>query len=84
MATNPHDPGPDRAATIFGLSNKKSAKVLDFSNAGFAQAGPGGTGYFPMNLTPGRYVFGCFLAEGGKKHGTIHSELGMVGEFTVS
>jgi hypothetical protein len=69
---------------LFGLPDKKQAKVLDFSQAGFAQAEPGASGYFPMNLTPGRYVYACFFPEGGKKNGKPHSVLGMTGEFTVS
>jgi hypothetical protein len=72
------------AEKLLGLSDKKSAKVLDFTQTGFAQASPGASGYFPMNLTPGRYIYACFLPEGGKKNGKPHSVLGMVGEFTVS
>jgi hypothetical protein len=69
---------------IFALPDKKAAKVVDFDNAGFAEAEPGASGYFPMNLTPGKYIYGCFFPEGGKKNGKPHYKLGMEGSFTVS
>ncbi len=49
-----------------------------------AEAKPGDSGYFPMNLTPGKYIYACFLPEGGKKNGKPHYKLGMEGSFTVS
>jgi hypothetical protein len=69
---------------IFALPDKQAAKVVDFDNAGFAEAKPGDSGYFPMNLTPGKYIYACFLPEGGKKNGKPHYKLGMEGSFTVS
>ena len=69
---------------ILKLSNKKQGKVLDFTDVGFAEAEPGDSSYFPMNLTSGKYVYACFLPEGGKKNGKPHFLLGMEGEFTVS
>lgn len=79
-------PGNESTPTekLFSLPEKKQGKVLDFSQAGFAEAEPGEAGYFPMTLTPGKYVYACFFPEGGKKNGTPHNELGMAGEFTVS
>jgi hypothetical protein len=71
-------------ADILELPEKKQGKVLDFSQAGFAEAEPGASGYFPMNLTPGKYIYACFFPEGGKKNGKPHFLLGMEGEFTVS
>jgi len=69
---------------ILALPDKKQGKILDFSDAGFAEAKPGDSGYFPMNLTPGKYIYACFFPEGGKKNGTPHFKLGMEGSFTVS
>jgi hypothetical protein len=79
-------PGNESTPTekILSLPEKKQGKVLDFSQAGFAEAEPGDSGYFPMNLTPGKYVYACFFPEGGKKNGKPHFLLGMEGEFTVS
>ena len=69
---------------ILKMPEKKQGKVLDFSQSGFAEAEPGASGYFPMNLTSGRYIYACFFPEGGKKNGKPHFLLGMEGEFTVS
>ena len=69
---------------ILSLPNKKQGKLLNFDDAGFAQAEPGASGYFPMNLTPGKYIYACFFPEGGKKNGKPHFLLGMEGSFTVS
>jgi len=69
---------------ILALPNKKQNQVLDFSDAGFAEAEPGDSGYFPMNLTSGKYIYACFFPEGGKKNGAPHYKLGMEGSFTVS
>jgi hypothetical protein len=69
---------------LLGLSDKQGAKVLDYSSAGFTQAEPGLSGYFPINLTPGKYIYACFFPEGGKKNGKPHFKLGMEGSFTVS
>jgi hypothetical protein len=79
-------PGNESTPTekILSLPEKKQGKILDFSDAGFAEAEPGASGYFPMNLTPGKYVYACFFPEGGKKNGKPHFLLGMQGEFTVS
>ncbi len=47
---------------------------------GGLQAIDGGkTGYFTVNLTPGRYVLTCFVPE----EGLPHAQLGMVYEFEV-
>ena len=69
---------------ILALPNKKKNQVLDFAASGFAQAKPGETGYVPMNLIPGKYIYACFFPQGGKKNGTPHFKLGMEGSFTVS
>ena len=50
----------------------------------FAEAKPGASGYFPINLTPGKYIYACFFPQGGKKDGKPHFLLGMEGSFTVS
>ena len=49
-----------------------------------AEAEPGDSGYFPMSLTPGKYIYACFFPEGGKKNGAPHFKLGMEGSFSVS
>jgi len=69
---------------ILALPDKKAGKVIDFQHAGFAEAKPGTSGYVPMTLTPGKYIYACFFPEGGKKNGTPHYKLGMEGSFTVS
>jgi hypothetical protein len=69
---------------LLSLPQKKQGKVLDFTDGGFAEAKPGASGYFPMNLTPGKYIYACFFPEGGKKNGKPHFLLGMQGSFTVS
>ena len=43
----------------------------------------GQTSYSPAELTPGKYLYACFLSQGGKKKGEMHAELGMYGTFTV-
>jgi hypothetical protein len=69
---------------ILALPNKKQGKILDFGNAAFMEAKPGDSGYSPINLTAGKYIYMCFFPEGGKKNGKPHYKLGMEGSFTVS
>ena len=69
---------------ILALSEKKQGKYFDFSSAAFMEAQPGGAGYAPINLTPGKYAYMCFFPEGGKKNGKPHFLLGMEGMVTVS
>jgi hypothetical protein len=69
---------------ILALPDKKAGKIVDFSNAAFMEAEPGDSGYAPINLTPGKYIYACFFPEGGKKNGKPHYKLGMEGSFTVS
>jgi hypothetical protein len=69
---------------ILALPDKKAGKIVDFSNAAFMEAEPGDSGYSPINLTPGKYIYACFFPEGGKKNGKPHYKLGMEGSFTVS
>jgi len=69
---------------IVTMSQKKAGKYLDRSSQAFIEAKPGGTGYAPLNLTPGTYGYACFFSEGGKKNGQPHFMLGMKGSFTVS
>lgn len=44
---------------------------------------PGETKSFVANLTPGSYIFVCFLPVGGAATGAPHFTKGMYGEFTV-
>ena len=69
---------------ILALPDKKAAKVVDFDDATFMEAEPGESGYGPITLTPGKYIYACFFPEGGKKNGKPHFLLGMEGSFTVS
>jgi len=69
---------------ILAMPEKKAGKVVDFNDATFMEAEPGASGYGPINLTPGKYIYACFFPEGGKKNGKPHFLLGMSGSFTVS
>jgi len=69
---------------LLAMPQKKQGKYFDFSSAAFMEAKPGGVGYSPINLTPGKYAYMCFFPEGGKKHGKPHFLLGMAGTVTVS
>ena len=69
---------------ILAMPQKKAGKLVDFSDAAFMEAEPGASGYAPINLTPGKYIYACFFPEGGKKNGKPHFLLGMSGSFTVS
>ena len=69
---------------ILAMPQKKAGKFVDYSNAAFMEAEPGASGYAPLNLTPGKYIYACFFPEGGKKNGKPHFLLGMSGSFTVS
>ena len=44
---------------------------------------PGETKSCVINLTPGTYIFACFLPVGGAGTGAPHFTKGMYGEFTV-
>jgi hypothetical protein len=69
---------------LLAMPEKKVGKYVDFDNAAFAFALPGQSGYSPINLTPGKYVYACFIPQGGKKNGKPHFLLGMNGTLTVS
>jgi hypothetical protein len=69
---------------ILALPQKKAAKFVDYSQSAFMEAKPGDSGYSPITLTPGKYIYACFFSQGGKKNGTPHFKLGMEGSFTVS
>jgi len=69
---------------LLALPDKQAEKAVDFTNATFMEADPGESGYGPITLTPGKYIYACFFPEGGKKNGKPHYKLGMEGSFTVS
>jgi hypothetical protein len=69
---------------LLAMPQKKAGKFVDFDDATFMEAEPGASGYGPINLTPGKYIYACFFPEGGKKNGKPHFLLGMSGSFTVS
>jgi hypothetical protein len=48
---------------------------------GVARTSPGGVVYFPLALSPGRYVFYCLIPHASS--GTPHQKLGMFKEITV-
>ena len=68
---------------ILALPDKKAGKYVDFSKSAFMFAPPGQSGYTPLTLEPGKYIYACFLPQGGKKDGKPHFTLGMNGSFTV-
>ena len=68
---------------ILALPEKKVGDLVDFSNSAFMYAPPGQSGYSPIDLEPGTYMYACFLPVGGKKNGAPHFAKGMYGTFTV-
>jgi hypothetical protein len=50
--------------------------------AGIQAMGPGGTGWFSMDLTPGTYVALCFVPD--DETGQPHAAMGMVKFFNVT
>jgi hypothetical protein len=69
---------------ILALPQKKARQYVDQSVSTFMFAPPGQSGYGLVDLQPGKYLYACFLPQGGKKKGTPHFKLGMEGTFTVS
>lgn len=69
---------------ILALPEKKQNKYFDESGGAFMFAPAGQVGYSPASLTPGTYMYACFLPVGGKKNGAPHFTEGMYGTFTVS
>ena len=69
---------------IIAMSQGKAQKLIDHSTQAFMFAAPGTSGYSPIELTPGKYLYACFVAQAGKKHGEMHAKLGMYGTFAVS
>lgn len=69
---------------LFKLSDKQAAKLIDFDSGTFAHAPAGQTAYSIGELTPGKYIYACFLPQGGKEKGKAHFQLGMEGSLTVS
>lgn len=86
MALFKLQPGVDSidVAKVFKLSDKKAAKLIDFNSGTFAFAPAGQAAYSIGELTPGKYVYACFLNQGGKDKGKPHFLLGMEGTLTVS
>ena len=86
MALFKLQPGVDTIdlAKVFKLSDKKAAELIDFQSGTFAFAPSGQTAYSIGELTPGKYVYACFIPQGGKKNGKPHFVLGMEGTLTVS
>jgi hypothetical protein len=72
------DPGK-----FVAMPQGKAQKLVDGNGAAFMFAPAGQSGYSPADLTPGKYVYACFLSQGGKKTGEMHAKLGMYGTFTV-
>lgn len=68
---------------LLSLPQKKAGKLVDFSSSTFMFAPPGQSGYGFANLTPGKYVYACFLPTGGKQNGKPHFTQGMYGTLTV-
>jgi hypothetical protein len=69
---------------VVALPQKKAEKLIDYSASTFMFAPPGQSGYGLATLTPGEYVYACFVGEAGKKNAKPHAALGMHGGFTVS
>ena len=68
---------------ILALPEKKANQYLEQTGGAFMFAPAGGTFYGPTNLTPGKYIYACFISQGNKKNGKPHFMLGMKGEFAV-
>lgn len=69
---------------LLALPQKKAEKLVDFSSSVFAFAPPGQAGYGFANLTPGDYIYACFIPVGSKGKGKPHFTQGMYGTLTVS
>jgi hypothetical protein len=69
---------------LLAMPEKKLGKYVDFSTGTFMFAPPGQVGYGLGTLTPGEYVYACFIPVGGKKKGAPHFTQGMYGTLTVS
>lgn len=69
---------------ILALPEKKADKLFDESAGGGMFAPIGESGYTTLDLTPGTYVYACFISVGGKKSGMPHAMKGMYGTFTVA
>lgn len=82
LKLNEKGAGTDPEAFL-ALPQKKAGKLVDYSSSTFMFAPPGQSGYGLATLTPGEYVYACFVPEGGKKNGKVHALLGMYGSFTV-
>ncbi|HEY7068734.1 MAG TPA: hypothetical protein VH479_01415 [Acidimicrobiales bacterium] len=76
----------ETAEQILALPEEEAGTRLEFANGAFAPAG--GTSGVTMDLTPGHYIYACFIPTGsiGDQEGTgaPHFTAGMWGEFTVS
>ena len=68
---------------LLAMPEKKSNQYFEQTGGAFMYAPAGQVAYGPANLTPGKYVYACFVQQGGKKNGKPHFMLGMKGEFTV-
>ena len=73
----------DAVVDIFKAGPESAATKLDQVGAGSAVA-PGTTSGLVSTLTPGRYVYVCFIPSGVKHDGPSHFAKGMYGEFTVA
>lgn len=72
------DPGK-----LVAMPQGKAQKLVDGQGTAFMYAPNGQVAYSPADLTPGKYLYACFLPQGGKKNGEMHAKLGMYGTFTV-
>lgn len=73
----------DAVLDIFKAGPESAAAKLDQVGSGSGIA-PGTTGGLASALTPGRYVYVCFIPSGAKHDGPSHFSKGMYGEFTVA
>ena len=71
---------------LLALPDEELPHNATFVNAAFAPSTDTTAGVV-VNLTPGRYVYACFVAEnsvnGAEGSGPPHFMSGMLGEFTV-
>ena len=74
------------AEELLALPDEELAQNATLVNAAITPA-TGTTAGVVVNLTPGRYVYACFVAEGSvdgaEGSGPPHFTMGMFGEFTV-
>lgn len=68
---------------LLRVPQRKAQKYVELAASAFAFAPPGQSGYAFANVTPGRYLYACFIPVGGRKNGKPHFTKGMWGTLTV-